>query len=40
MLDLEIDSNDIRELIRGLFGCFVWVPYFFVSVRVRNTFIN
>ncbi|MEQ5127846.1 DUF2569 family protein [Providencia sp. wls1943] len=40
LLDLEIDSNDIRELIRGLFGCFVWVPYFFVSVRVRNTFIN
>lgn len=39
-LDLEMDSSDIREVLRGVFGCLVWVPYFFVSVRVRNTFVN
>lgn len=40
LLDVEIDSSDIRDITRGLIGCAIWIPYFLVSIRVKNTFIN
>lgn len=40
LLDLEIESSDIRDITRGLIGCAIWIPYFLVSIRVKNTFIN
>ena len=28
------------DLIRGLFGCVIWIPYMLMSERVRNTFVK
>lgn len=34
------DPESLRELIRVLIGCLIWVPYFLVSKRVKGTFVN
>lgn len=35
-----MDASTMKELIRSLFCAVVWVPYFIVSKRVKNTFIR
>ena len=40
LLDLELEPSDIKDIIRGLFSCVIWIPYFLLSVRVKNTFVN
>nr|WP_278978152.1 DUF2569 family protein [Providencia alcalifaciens] len=37
---LEIDFSYITSLFNGSFYCLIWIPYFLVSVRVKNTFIR
>jgi len=37
----ELDSfNYIKEIVRGVFTCMIWIPYFIRSIRVKNTFIH
>ena len=37
----ELESgNSIRDLIRPLLTCLIWIPYFLKSERVKNTFIR
>jgi hypothetical protein len=32
------DLNGVRDLVRSLIACAIWIPYMRKSVRVRNTF--
>jgi hypothetical protein len=34
-----IDAGDYRDLFRALVFCAVWIPYFLISKRVKNTFV-
>lgn len=39
--ELELmTTDDIRDIIRTIITCAVWIPYFLRSERVKNTFIN
>lgn len=38
--ELSIDSGDTKELVKQLIRCLIWIPYFLVSVRVKNTFVQ
>lgn len=40
LLDLDVESSDIWDILRALIGCAIWIPYFLVSKRVKNTFVN
>jgi hypothetical protein len=33
------DNDGIKELSRSVVGLLIWVPYFLVSKRVKNTFV-
>lgn len=37
---LQYDPENTRELIRSLVAAVIWIPYFLVSKRVRNTFVR
>lgn len=34
------DGSSIRDLIRSILVCAIWIPYFIKSERVHNTFIK
>lgn len=34
------DPESVRELARSIIGVVVWVPYFLISKRVRQTFVR
>jgi hypothetical protein len=34
------EQNDFKELFRAIVGAAIWIPYFSVSKRVRNTFVS
>ncbi|EKT57199.1 DUF2569 domain-containing protein [Providencia burhodogranariea] len=40
LLTLPVESTDIRDILRGVVACIIWIPYFLKSVRVKNTFVN
>ncbi|WP_369309546.1 DUF2569 family protein [Providencia rettgeri] len=37
---MEINYSNIITVINGSFYCVLWIPYFLVSSRVKNTFIG
>ena len=34
------DNESVREIVRGLIGACIWVPYMLRSKRVKNTFVE
>lgn len=40
LLGSSPDATDIRELGRSLVSAIIWIPYFMVSKRVKNTFVH
>ena len=38
--DIPFDQNSTKEIIRSTIGAFIWIPYFFLADRVKNTFTN
>lgn len=34
------DGSSIREILKSIIACSIWIPYLIKSVRVRNTFIE
>ncbi|WJH30608.1 DUF2569 domain-containing protein [Paenibacillus sp. CC-CFT742] len=34
------DGSSMREIVKSVLTCAIWIPYFIKSVRVRNTFVN
>lgn len=37
---IEIKYSYMTTLVNSVFYCFIWIPYFFLSVRVKQTFIR
>ena len=37
---LETNYANIITVVNGSFYCVLWIPYFFISQRVKNTFIR
>lgn len=37
---IEINYSNVITAINGSFYCVLWIPYFLVSSRVKNTFIH
>lgn len=33
-------ASDMSDIIRGLIGAAIWIPYFVYSTRVKNTFVK
>lgn len=40
LFDIEIGPDGMRDIARSVIGCAIWIPYFRVSKRVKNTFVN
>lgn len=40
LLSVPVDGKDVKDIIRGVLVCAIWIPYFLISVRVKNTFVN
>lgn len=36
----QSNPQDVKELARSIVGAIIWVPYFFVSKRVKQTFVK
>ncbi|WP_423805225.1 DUF2569 domain-containing protein [Paenibacillus illinoisensis] len=34
------DGSAIRDIVRSVLTCAIWIPYFMKSERVHNTFVN
>ena len=40
MIASQMSAQDFKELLRAALGAAIWIPYFLVSRRVRNTFVE
>lgn len=38
LFDVQLNSDDIRLLVSGIFGVVIWVPYFIFSKRINIVF--
>jgi len=38
--DVPLDPTIIRDAVRGVLIACIWIPYFLMSKRVRNTFVD
>lgn len=36
----ELSTEDIRDVVRTYISCFIWIPYFLISKRVKLTFVH
>lgn len=37
---LPVDNASLRDIIRSVAAAAIWIPYFLVSKRVKNTFVE
>jgi hypothetical protein len=35
----KVDNDSVKDIIRAIIAAAIWVPYFKISTRVRETFI-
>jgi hypothetical protein len=40
LMGIPLGYDSVRSVIRTLFACCIWIPYFRVSERVKRTFVN
>lgn len=40
LVELAFDADSVRTLVRGAGYVLIWVPYLYLSKRVKNTFVN
>ncbi|EOU6603614.1 DUF2569 domain-containing protein [Escherichia coli] len=38
LFDVQLDSDNIRLLVSGIFGVVIWIPYFLFSKRINMVF--
>jgi hypothetical protein len=40
VFEIASDGQSIKDIVRAVAACAIWIPYTLVPVRVKNTFVN
>lgn len=40
LLSMSMEAEDVKDVIHSLVACAIWLPYFLISKRVKQTFIH